>query len=473
MVGSALPRSTPEAQGVPSAAVEALVRELDAQDAVHGMVLVRHGTVIAEGWWAPYTAERPHSLYSVSKSFTSAAVGLALDEGLFGIDDRVADLLPHDLPADPDPRLARLTLRHLLTMTSGHGGRSFEPRDQVTVASALGTPFTDEPGARFVYDTGDTFLAGAILQRHTGGSLLDYLRPRLFAPLGIEPGWWERSADGLDRGGTGLGLTTEALARFGQTLLQRGRWGERQVLPAGWVDAATGFQVANDGPDTSPDWSQGYGWQFWRCTHGAYRADGAFGQFVLVMPEQDAVLAITSGLTDMQAVLDAVWQELLPHLGAERAEDPLAHEHLRARLAQLRMPPQYGTPTSPRSRELEGVHWELRRSLPGITGVTVRPVPGGGWRLAVDTASGPQELELGAGDWTHARADRVFGPNADVATSAAWVGDEFRMRVVFLTTPFTITGAFRVEGDELRIRMTQNAAFDDATDLGELVGRRS
>jgi CubicO group peptidase (beta-lactamase class C family) len=137
------------------------------------------------------------------------------------------------------------------------------------------------------------------------------LRPRLFEPLGIENAEWSTSPQGISAGGWGLFIRTEDIAKFGQLLLQKGQWNGKQIIPASWVEQATSKQVSN-GSDPTKDWDQGYGFQFWRCRHGAYRGDGAFGQFCVVLPEQDAVVAITADTKDMQAELNIVWDKLLP-----------------------------------------------------------------------------------------------------------------------------------------------------------------
>lgn len=304
-----LPRSRPEDQGIPSAALARLVGALDGIDHVHTLTVVRHGHVVAETTWAPYDRDLPHALYSVSKSFTAVAVGLAVSEGRFGVDDRVIDLLPDAAPAVITDRLASLRVRHLLTMSTGHAE---EPRDwgEDWSATLLAAELAYDPGTHWLYNTPATYALSEIVQRRTGLRLSEYLRPRLFEPLGFADPWWEQSPTGVDTGGFGLMLRAEELAAFGQLLLQRGRWHGRELVPAEWIDLATSAHISNGTGEG--DWSRGYGFQFWRCRHDAYRADGAFGQYVVVMPEHDAVIAMTGGLSDMQVPLDAIWRELLP-----------------------------------------------------------------------------------------------------------------------------------------------------------------
>ncbi|HZX05827.1 serine hydrolase, partial [Kribbella sp.] len=287
---SRLPRSTPEAQGLSAAALDSFVGALDAgQPEIQTVMLVRHGQVVLEEAWAPYRLDDRHLLFSVSKSFTSTAVGLAVDAGLLTIDDPVISFFTADeLPETISDNLAAMKVRHLLTMTTGHSQDTVEAlsRDRRMVKIFLGLEVAHEPGSLFVYNSGATYMLSAILQRLTGENLLDYLRPRLFEPLGATEATWQVSKEGITVGGWGLSLNTESLACFGQLMVQHGEWDGKQLVPAEWYEAATSKQVTNDADN--PDWRQGYGFQFWRGRHNTYRADGAFGQFILAFPEYDA-----------------------------------------------------------------------------------------------------------------------------------------------------------------------------------------
>ncbi len=331
-----LPRSTPEAQGVPSAEVRAFVEAVDkGVDTMHSFMLVRHGHVVAEGWWKPETAEEPHVLYSLSKSFTSTAVGLAAAEGKVSVDDPVLKYFPDEAPGDRSKNLQAMRVRDLLTMSTGHQTEPKLTAETPWVQTFLSHPVEHKPGAHFLYNSAGTYMCSAIVQKVTGETVLDYLRPRLFAPLGIEGAEWSMSPQGISAGGWGLVLKTEDIAKFGQLYLQRGQWNGKQLLPAAWVEQATARQVSN-GSDPSRDWDQGYGFQFWRCRHGAYRGDGAFGQFCLVMPEQDAVVAITADTKDMQAQLNFVWDKLLPSFQKDALpENADEHKKLNQSLAAL------------------------------------------------------------------------------------------------------------------------------------------
>jgi CubicO group peptidase (beta-lactamase class C family) len=318
-VTESLPRSTPAEAGVPAAAIEAFENALGSLDRIDSYILLKGGSVIGERWWAPEGPQKPHVMWSVSKSFASTAIGMLIDAGSLTLDTRIVDLFADVVPAQQGEWLSQLAVRHLLTMTTGHDAESLPTEDRENdvdwVDHILGQSLVYEPGTHFQYNSGATYLLSAIVQRLTGGTLLDYLEPRLFAPLGIRSPTWELSPQGISVGGWGLNLRTEDLAKFGQLYLQRGAWNGAQVVPREWTFAATSWQVPNGDPTEASDWSQGYGYQFWVCRHNAFRGDGKDGQFIIVLPEQDAVVAITAQLVDMQEELDEVWRHLLPALG--------------------------------------------------------------------------------------------------------------------------------------------------------------
>ena len=309
---AALPRSTPEAQGVSSAAIIDFIKTADSHvNSIHSFMLVRHGHVVAEAWWAPESAQKPHVLWSLSKSFTSTAVGLAVAENKLSIDDFVTKFFPDEMPAEPSRNLKAMRIRDLLTMATGHQDEVFLRDKQEWVREFLAHPVPHRPGTHFQYNTPATYMLSAIVQKVTGETVLDYLTPRLFEPLGIDKPRWDMSPENISLGGYGLYLRTEDIAKFGQLYLQKGVWEGKQIVPAEWIELATSKQVSN-GSDPASDWNQGYGFQFWRCRHNAFRGDGKDGQFCIVMPEFDAVVAMTSNTSDLQGELSLVWDKLLP-----------------------------------------------------------------------------------------------------------------------------------------------------------------
>ena len=353
-IAAPLDRATPESQGVPSAAIlrwiDACEREIKSPNGLHGFVILRHGRTIAEGTWAPYdTLNRPHMLYSHSKSFTSTAIGLLVDDGKLDLDARVLSFFPDKAPSNPSDNLRALRVRDLLTMNVGASVSDPQKKkpDGDWVRIFLANDIDREPGTVFKYDSCATHMLAAIAERVSGMKLMDFLKARLFDPLGMKSPWSTVSPTGVACGGWGMNMTTRDLARFGQLYLDQGTWNGKRILSREWIALATARQtwsgaIAVTGEDGS-DWHQGYGFQFWRCRHNAFRADGAAGQYTIVMPEQDAVVSIHAGLRDMQQEINLVWGHLLPAFGPKPLpEDPAAQKALAARCAALMLPAQKG-----------------------------------------------------------------------------------------------------------------------------------
>jgi CubicO group peptidase (beta-lactamase class C family) len=428
---------------VSSRAVAALLDRLEARSIeCHSLMVVRHGHVVAEGWWAPYSAERPHLLYSVTKSFTSVAVGLAIADGLLSVDDRVVDVLPDHVPADIPEQGRRLTVHHLLSMTTGHRTDSLEeawrrePGD--LVKGFLRVPFPEAEGTRHAYDNPTTFVLARMVERVTGRGLPEFLDERLFEPMGVDHAEWDRVASGAAFGFHGLHLTTEAVAAFGELLLRGGRWGERQLVPRGWVELATRRHVdtlpSDDGPGNA-DFLCGYGYQFWMSRHG-YHGNGSFGQECVVVPSHDLVVAVTSGNANAdspaQVVLDAIWECLLPGVdgpGGAGADGSRDDELLAERLRRLSLAPVPGSAEPGRSATARHDASAEGSAMPDGTTVIVDPVDGG-WLLRLGSAL---DVEVGHGDW---RESSPLG--RPVVAVGAWQGSTFVAELYVITTPHRV-----------------------------------
>jgi CubicO group peptidase (beta-lactamase class C family) len=471
-----LPRSAPEAQGIASSAIREFVTAADASIRdLHSFMLLRHGHVVAEGWWSPYTPDQPHMLFSLSKSFTSTAVGLAVGEGLLSIDDLVLEFFPDDQPEEVNEHLAAMRVRDLLSMSTGHVEDTTGPLHQGDgnwAKTFLSQPVQFKPGTHFLYNSGATYMLSAIVRRLTGMNLLEYLQPRLFKPLGIENPTWQNCPRGINVGGWGLKIKTEDIANFGQLYLQKGIWHGQRLLPEAWIAAATARQVSN-GSNPESDWEQGYGYQFWRCRHNAYRGDGAFGQFCVVMPDQDAVLAITSGLQDMQPVLDLVWQHLLPAMEASPLPDNRAAQaELEQKLASLTLAPQLGQPTSPLAAALSGSSYTLEPNQQGIEkisfGLLAEPNS-----ITAHDSHGEHQIMCGGGAWLSGTTRLSSGEPQRIAASSAWLADDvYAVKLCYSETPFCYTFTCRFAEERLTMDAHVNVAFG-STELPQLVGQRT
>nr|WP_297429839.1 serine hydrolase domain-containing protein [uncultured Actinotalea sp.] len=458
-VSTRLPVSPPREQGVDARGVEAFLDALEALPAIepHSVMLLRHGHVVAEGWWAPFARDRRHLLYSLSKSFTSTALAFAVEEGLVSLDDTVLSHFP-EIDADvTDERSRRMLVRHVAAMASGHRDETLDralaedPRHPVR--GFLRLPPDAEPGTVFAYNQPCTYAVASIVARRSGQSLTEYLRPRLLDPLGIGEVAWHRDHAGQELGFSGLHATTDAVARLGQLYLDRGRWGGEQLVAEAWVEEATRAHVPTAGQGRPVDWSQGYGFQFWMSRHG-YRGDGAYGQFCVVLPEHDAVLAMTAATEAMQEILDAAWEHLLPAMGPAPLGGPAADasardadDALAARLAALVLPGVAGDVEPPSAEDWLDLRTERTSGPVPVTLTTTRvaaeDVATSRWVVELEADDGALRLraDVAGRSWQVQDVDisdvagAGAGARVPVATSGGWKGDRLRLDLAFVETP--------------------------------------
>ena len=465
-VNTSLSRSTPEAEGISS---DGLISFLDSAavstQELHSIMIVRHGKVVAEGWWAPYGPDLRHTLYSTSKSFTSTAVGFSVTEKLLAVDNKVISFFPDQLPDTLSPFLAEMTVRDLLTMSAG---QSPDPTGTIAssdsddwVASFLALPVVKEPGTVFLYNSMATFMLSAIVQKVTGQKVIDYLQPRLFEPLGITGMDWEVSPKGINTGGWGLRLKTEDMAKFGQLLLQKGIWNGIQIIPAEWIAEATTFKI-DQAPDAPPevkeasDWMQGYCYQFWRCRHNAFRADGAYGQYIIVLPDKDAVVAITAESPNMQDEINLVWNYILPAMNDEALpEKREAADRLKERLGSLALPLPEKTPDQPIARELAGKKYIFEENQQSFKSFSL-DFRGDICILNLAIADDNFMIPLGHGAWINSETG-LSGPNIiskpgiltsnKIAAAYTWTDDyTIEATLRYIESPHHIVMKFRFEG---------------------------
>lgn len=357
---NSLPRSIPEAEGVSS---RSIITFLDSASAsrheFHSFMLIRHGKVIAEGWWNPYRPDLVHTLNSASKSFTSTAIGIAASEKKLSLDDKVISFFPEYLPDTVSENLSELRIKDLLSMSAGLGREpSFTviTKDDPWVKTFLAQPVVNKPGTKYMYNSTATYILSAIISKATGENVISYLTTRLFKPLGIEGVDWETDPEGINTGGWGLRVKTEDLARFGQLYLNKGKWNGKEILPEAWVEEATSVKIhqrpdlTQEQRDSLHDGLQGYCYQFWRAKNNSYQANGANGQFVVVIPEKDAVVVFTANSMDMWGEIGMIWTYLYPAFQDNPLPlDEVASGDLRKKLATLALP----VPPRKRNESLE------------------------------------------------------------------------------------------------------------------------
>ena len=324
---SKLPRSTPELEGVSSAGIIDFINAADTSGLEnHSFMMLRHGKVIAEGWWKPYGPDYKHIMFSASKTFTATAVGLAVSENRLKVTDKIISFFPYSLPDSISEYMKEMTVKDLLTMSAGQ-----DPEPSAWSANGdwmtlfLSTAPKYKPGTVFKYNNMATFMLSAIVQQVTGETVFNYLMPRIFKPLGIRGIDWDLNPQGISMGMIGLRLRTEDLAKFGQLLSNGGVWNGKQLIPKEWIKEATAFQIKNsDEPEEKrilSDWGQGYAYQMWRGKNNTVRLDGMGGQFVVLIPDKDAIVVFTANNTNTQKQLDLMHKYLIP---AIRSDKPLA-----------------------------------------------------------------------------------------------------------------------------------------------------
>lgn len=307
-----IPRAkTPESVGVSSAVVrEFLDGMAQAGLEYHSLMVIRHGQVGVEFFNKPFRAASPHAMYSVSKTWTATAIGFAVDEGLISLDTKVVDLFPEHRPEKADANLDRLTVKHLLTMSSGKNINLLEDKSRIDwMSQFFKSPWNFEPGNKFVYVNENIYMLAAIIKRVSGLSVRQYLTPRLFDPMGMEVPFWETDAGGVEAGGWGLYAKTEDLAKLMLCYAQAGQLHGQQIIPAWWAKEAAILQADNSG-SAAKDCGAGYGYCIWRCSSApnAYRADGMFSQFGIVLEDYDAVITVTAAVTMEQDALDYLFR---------------------------------------------------------------------------------------------------------------------------------------------------------------------
>ena len=298
---------------------------------VHVLLVVKDGKVVYEHYRPDHQPESRHILWSASKTFTATAVGFAVQDGLLSVDDKVVKFFTDDeLPAERSAWLEQMTVKNLLTMSSGfdpfHAGVSDFGRDYDWAATELQRPMYFEPGTRFRYDSMDSYLVSVIVSRVTGKRMDDYLNEKLFKPLGIKEYYWEHSPQNYTAGGGGLFIRPESLAKMGQFLLQKGEWEGRQLLNPSWIEEATAPQIMQyAGTDPTPeqlekyasdDKMMGYGYQVW-CCPGGFCLDGAHGQYCYVIPEKQLVVVCFASTRNTPLLRNSITEHIINYPGWE------------------------------------------------------------------------------------------------------------------------------------------------------------
>ena len=358
---------------------------------------------------------------------------------------------PAEAPDNPSDHLKSMRIRDLLRMTTGHDKgtlrRIYNQPDWVRAFLTL--EVEHKPGTHFLYNTGATYMLSAIIQKITNTTMMTYLQPRLFEPLGIVNPSWESDPQGINVGGYGLSVTTEDISKLGQLYLQEGNWNGKQLVSKEWIREATSIQTSN-GSNPDSDWEQGYGYQFWRCRYNLYRGDGAFGQFCIVMPEQDAVVAITSGTPDMASVMQLVWKQIMPALQEKPLPpDKESWKMLQEKLSMLSIRPVQGLKISPEAPNISGKMYVLDSNDLDINSISFdfqsSPIT-----ITINSGGQNQKFAVGSGSIENGSMSITQLASDKIATSGAWSdSDQYVVNLIYYETPHVMRYTFDFKEDKL------------------------
>lgn len=356
--GTNLEYARPDELGISTLGIKNFIDEINEKGInVHSFTIIKHGKIACQCDWKPYSVSHPHILYSVSKSFTSTAMGIAWGEGLVDLDDKIVDYFPeHKEAIDSNPKNKDITIRHLLTMHSGKHCSIFQPRSHTDwIDDFFKAPFVEKPNTLFAYVSENTFMCSAIIKKVTGMSCRDYLYEKLFAPLGIEKPFWEHDGDDNSAGGWGLYLKNEDLAKAMLPYLYGGKWLDgTQLIPEKWTKMATSKQVFSYGDghfyDGKCDNVNGYGFQFWiNPDRSTFRCEGLYGQRCMFFPQCDALVSINSGQSQDYEMMEVFWKYFPQILGADDGTGD-CYDELQKTIENCSVP---ATPITPRRKDIE------------------------------------------------------------------------------------------------------------------------
>ena len=467
-----LPRSTPEEQGVPSETIAKFFQMVAEKNYdVHGLMMIRHGKVIAEHWWAPYAPQYQHAMYSATKTFTGVAVGFAVQEGLLNIEDKVTSFFPDLLPEKISPELAKLSVKHLLTMSVGHASTSYAGSGKSQVRSFLAASFAHEPGTSFAYNISASHMLSHIITKVSHVSLYEYLKPRLLDPLGIEDVVWEMDNDGYNMGNGGSHMKTSDLARMGLFLINKGKWNGKQLLNPAWIEAATKPQILQHPEWTSEqiknateDGSQGYGYQIWMGRNNSYRAIGGQNQLIMVIPEYDFILVCHSQIGD-EAGFNKLIYDMLPAMSNKKLKANNSFDLNKAIAGYEIKRPFEGTSTSKVTMNTR--RYQMEENTSGIRNVLFRFDASGNCYLTLVTATAIHNIPFGLDNWLIGATDRTLSvartvyPNSMGVTPVrtagicTWTGsNQLSAYYLSMFNPgSTETFKFTFEGDQLKLEV--------------------
>lgn len=467
----------PEEVGIPSSAVLRFVERLEKKKLpMHSVLMARSGKIMAEGYYRPFHKDKFQRMYSISKSFVSIAIGLMADEGLISINDRIADYFPELLPDEVHPYISDMTIRDLLMMATPFNENNYVEKDEDWLWTFFNKAPSHPPGTIFSYNTAATVALNALVEKLSGMPFLDYMRPRLLDPIGFsKDAWCIKRPEGGSWGGSGVLCTSRDLLRFALVLLNKGRWGDKQLISEEYVNEATSRQIDNRVSARRAETQFGYGYQIWRVRNNGFALLGMGSQMAVCFPDKDFVLVTTcdSQSYDMgySNILDALWEEIFPHLDNEPLEDnPHDYNKLEEKLSSLELPSLEGSLKSPLSKDLDGKIYSLNENPMEISQVSFNFKDDLG-QMKYKNASGDHTINFAFGSYLegifpqknyyHKQIGRVPNIGYDCIASAAWADDNTLIIYVYIVDNYlgTLKINLSFKDDEIALYMTKAAEW--------------
>ncbi len=466
-----LPRALPSQKGVPPKYIADMVREyINSGLMLQSYMVVKDGCVISEGWYKPYAAEYRHMMFSITKGFTSLAAGMAIDEGLISLDDKVIDFFPDKLACEPCENMQKLKIKHLLTMTVGQDYGVFvkDAKFKEDFIKYFLTYYVEnEPGSVYLYNNASTCVLAAIIERRSGKSLEEYLKPRLLEPLGITDYVWEKSSDGINYGALGLSIKTEDMAKYGLLLAQNGKYNGRQLVSPKYLKDATSIHIIQ--PPQSPDWNAGYGYQYFRNSReDSFRSDGAFGQLCVVVPKHNLVVVTTAGLYDMQKEMDIMFDNLICRLNDNCGAVSDGQDELERLNSSLCIDIPTGDPVPEVKIHLSGVKLRASKNPYSISHIKLDAREIG---TCLSFYYGDEEVKclVGYGEWQKNQSEHKnamtaieeYNMHEFKCCAGAWRKNIFKCTFVYPCTPFVDEFEFDIRDDFIKIDLRRNVSFEE------------
>ena len=465
---------SPESQGVPSEAIISFMDDLARNNLnMHSFMLIRNEKILAECYWPFFNADKKHRMYSVSKSFTSVAIGMMIDEGRISLDDKVADFFPEYLPDEPHPYILQATIRHLLMMSTFNPSNSYNQNDHDWVATFFQDPREKhEPGSLFSYDTAATVVLCAIIEKLNDMPMLEYMR-NILDETGIsEDIWCIKTPEGRSWTGSGILCTTRDFAKFGLLCMNKGGWNGKQLISREYMEAATSFQIDNSIRGLGTEFRCGYGYQFWCLRDGGFACFGMGGQLALCLPSRNLLLITTA---DNQAIANAIDLIIEAFFRlTEKTEDITlpenkeAQKKLEDKISTVSTPLPAGSTTTVNAALYSGVRYSMDDNNMGIKWMIFDIHPKK-CILHYENMTGEHSITFGLGDYFFQKfPEKYFGvqigiedTNYDTIASGAWTDENTLSCIVYAIDDYfgSIHVTFSFLDNKLHVTMKKKAEW--------------